>query len=248
MSSRSWIAGLLGTTLLPLTLAGAGQSAPSGVRIESLGHSAFLIQGGGPTLLINPFKPGGCTAGLPLPAKRADLVLTSSKLLDEGYAEAVPGKPQVLDAAGAYRVGSMLMQGISMPHDRLQGRRFGPNTAWKWRQGGLTLIHLGGAAAPLSLEQQILLGQPDVLMIPVGGGPKSYTPAEAKDAIALLKPKVVIPMMYRTKGADPKQCDLQPLQDFLTLMKGTPIRNVGRTLAITPASLPKKGMEITVLQ
>ena len=59
---------------------------------------------------------------------------------------------------------------------------------------------------PLSLEHKILLGRPDILLVPVGGGPKAYTPEEAAEAIRELTPKVVIPTHYRTEAAD-ANCD-----------------------------------------
>ena len=78
--------------LRPIALAGClalGLSAPAhadggGVTISSYGHSALLIQGGGATVLVNPFKAVGCAAGLAEPRVSANVILASSRLLDEG--------------------------------------------------------------------------------------------------------------------------------------------------------------------
>jgi L-ascorbate metabolism protein UlaG (beta-lactamase superfamily) len=106
---------------------------------------------------------------------------------------------------------------------------------------------LGGLAAPITLEQKILMGSPDVLFIPVGGSAKAYTAQEAKDAIAVLNPKLVIPTHYRTPAADPNQCDITPVDDFLALMPGINVRRSNSdAVVINSQSLPGK-TEIQVL-
>ncbi len=224
----------------------AAQAQTGSLSVQYLGHTCFLFTGSGQKILVNPFRSLGCTAGYRAPKLTADLVLISSQLLDEGAIELLPGNPRLLYEAGAYDVSGVKIQGISADHDRVGGKRFGSNVAWRWTQGGVTVLHLGGAAAPVTLEQKILMGSPDVLLIPVGGGPKAYTPEEAKQAISVLNPKLVIPTQYRTQAAK-DQCDLVGVDDFLKLMSGTPVRKGGDALSIQKADLPKTGMAIQVL-
>jgi L-ascorbate metabolism protein UlaG (beta-lactamase superfamily) len=209
------------------------------LTLRSLGHTAFLFTGGGQRLLSNPFRRLGCTAGFPSPAQPTDIVMLSSRLLDEGYLNELPGNPQVLAEPGVYDIGSLRIQGV---------RRLGTNTIWKWTQAGVSVVHMGGAAAPLRVEEQILLGRPDVLLVPVGGSPKAYTAEEAVQAIQVLRPKVVIPTHYLTTAAN-DTCNLSPLDDFLMLMQGTPITRAPEgTLSIRPSDLPNEGMRIQIYQ
>jgi L-ascorbate metabolism protein UlaG (beta-lactamase superfamily) len=224
----------------------SAQAQTGSLSVQYLGHTCFLFTGSGQKILVNPFRSLGCTAGYRVPKVNADLVLISSQLLDEGAIELVPGNPRLLYEAGAYDVGGIKIQGISADHDRVGGKRFGSNVAWRWTQGGVTVLHLGGAAAPVSLEQKILMGSPDVLFVPVGGGPKAYTPEEAKQAINVLNPKLVIPTQYRTQAAK-DQCDLVGLDAFLKLMSGVAVRKGGDSISIQKADLPKNGMAIQVL-
>jgi L-ascorbate metabolism protein UlaG (beta-lactamase superfamily) len=91
------------------------------------------------------------------------------------------------------------------------------------------------------------MGRPDVLFIPVGGSAKAYNAQEAKDAIALLNPKLVIPTHYRTQAADDGKCDITPVDDFLTLMQGVNIRRSNNdSVVINSKSLPEN-TEIQVL-
>jgi L-ascorbate metabolism protein UlaG (beta-lactamase superfamily) len=219
----------------------------SGVSIQWLGHTCFLFTGGGVKILVNPFRTLGCTAGYRPPNVVADLVLISSQLLDEGHIEGLPGSPQLMYQPGVYEFKGLNFQGISIDHDRQGGRRFGKNTAWKWTQGGVNILHLGGAAAPITIEQKILAGRPDVALIPVGGNIKAYNAQEAKQAVNVLNPKLVIPTHYRTQAADPDSCQITPVDDFLALMPGVNIRrNTNDIVNINSRNLPES-TEIEVL-
>ena len=227
----------MGATLALGSSAGVVRAQSGGVTVRSLGHMSFLISGNGQRILVNPFKSIGCTAGYPAPKVSTDLVLISSQLLDEGAVDVVPGNPQLLYEAGAYDVKGTKFQGIATDHDRVGGRRFGTNVAWRWTQGGVTMLHLGGSAAPIGLEQKILMGSPDVVFVPVGGGPKAYNPEEAAAAIKVLNPKIVVPMQYKTSAAK-GECELGDVNQFLALMSGVSVRRASGAIDVTKASLP----------
>ncbi len=218
------------------------------LSVQWLGHSCFLFAGEGQRVLVNPFRTLGCTAGYPSPLVPADLVLISSRLLDEGNTEGLPGQPRLLFEPGSYQFRNKQIQGIRTDHDRNGGRRFGINVAWTWTQAGVKILHLGGAAAPINSEQQILMGRPDLLLLPVGGGPKAYTPLEAKEAMLKLNPKVVIPMHYRTTAADPQVCDLDGVDEFLSLLDNSAVEKVNAaSIELTTGSLPQTGPVIKVM-
>ena len=211
------------------------------LSIQWLGHSCFLFTGGGTKILVNPFRPAGCTARYRPPKVSADLVLISSQLLDEGVVENLPGNPKLIYEPGAYEFKGIKFQGIAIDHDRKGGRQFGINTAWLWTQAKTSILHLGGAAAPISIEQKILIGRPDVALVPVGGGAKAYNAQEAKQAIQVINPKLIIPTQYRTQAADNATCDISTLDGFLSLMQGVTVRRSSSdTITISPGSLPEK--------
>ena len=240
--------------LRPLALAGClalGLAAPAlaegrgsggGVTITSYGHSALLIQGGGATVLLNPFKSVACAAGLAEPRVSANVILASSRLADEG---APVANGQLLSSPGSYRIAGLSIEGITAPHDRFGGRRFGQATLWRWKQGGLEIAHLGGTAASLTPEDRVLLGKPDVLIIGVGGGAKVYDGAEAAAVVRQLTPRRVIPVQYLS-GKAPANCDQSGVEPFLQAMAGTPVQRAARTVSL-PASLGDT-TEITVLR
>lgn len=239
-------AGLLAASGLGVAKTALAQTGS--VTIQSLGHMCFLFTGDGRRILVNPFRPIGCTAGYRPPQVNADLVMISSRLLDEGAIEELPGNPRVLAEPGIFEFPGMQVQGINTDHDQLGGRRFGRNVVWRWNQGGIgNILHLGGAAAPITVEQQILMGRPDIVLIPVGGGPKAYGPEEARAAIQTLNPRVIIPTQYLTQAADTAACDIVSLDSFLALMEGTPIDRRGDSITLSASDLPDSGSRIVVL-
>ena len=203
------------------------QDNSESVTIQYLGHTCFLFTGSGLNVLVNPYQSIGCTAGYTLPNLQPDVVLVSSFLLDEGAVDAVAGNPQVYSDRGSHAVKGVKFQGFSLPHDREDGRRFGNNIAWRWTQGGVDILHLGGAAGSLTTENKILLSGADILLAPVGGGVKAYAPQEARQAISVLNPKMTIPTHYRTSASDGENCDLATVDEFLTLVQDLEVARVG---------------------
>ena len=199
-----------------------------GVSITSYGHSALLIRGGGQSVLVNPFRAVGCAKGLAEPRVSATVTLASSELPDEG---ARLGGGTYLSKPGSYRVGGLDLEGFAAPHDRVGGRRFGDATIWRWQQGGLNFAHLGGTAAPLSGEDKVLLGRPDVLILGVGGGGKVYNGEEAAEVVRQLNPRRVIPVQY-VSGDAPAGCDQGGVQPFLDALRGAEVRRVGASLTL----------------
>jgi len=214
--------------LVLMSLFGA-PSLAEGLVIKSYGHSALLIKGGGKSVLLNPFKPVGCAEGLKPPKLEVDIILASSHLPDEG---ARSSKGIFFADPGSYQVDGWNIEGISVAHDRLGGRRYGFATLWKWEQNGVKILHLGGGAAPLSLEDKLLLGRPDILIIAVGGGVKAYNGDEAAQITNSLNPKIVIPVQYQ-EGQPPRDCDQTSVEPFLKSMGSTPVKKVGKTFRVS---------------
>ncbi|MEO0854373.1 MAG: MBL fold metallo-hydrolase [Cyanobacteria bacterium J06648_11] len=225
---------------------GVSWAQESGLTLTWLNHSCVLLASGGRRILVNPFRPVGCTEGYPAPDVEADLVLLSSQLLDEGSLESVPGDPRVLFEPGDFDIDGLKFKGVRMDHDTNNGFRFGTNVAWRWTMGGVNIVHLGGAAAPITREQNILLDRPDVIFVPVGGGPKNYDAPGAIAAIEALSPKLVIPTMFRASGAS-ESCMLASVDAFLSGMSSTPVTRLDSTqLALSPSQFESETMRIAV--
>jgi len=238
MQRRNFLWGGLSLAAMPVL------AQASTLTLRWLGHTSFFFQSKEARILVNPFRPLACTIGYQKPAVETDLVLMSSRLFDEGSVDMVPGNPKVLYQPGVYEVNNLKIQGIRTFHDKREGLRFGVNVAWRWVQGGITLVHLGGLAAPLTEDQKILMGQPDILFVPVGGGSKSMDAELAIETAQALNPKIIIPTHYKTPAAD-EQCDLTTPDAFL---KAFPKANLkvypGNQISLAPAQLPKTTQQV----
>jgi L-ascorbate metabolism protein UlaG (beta-lactamase superfamily) len=235
------------STVLAQTKPPTAPKADNSLLIEWLGHTCFLLTGSGRRILVNPFRSLGCTAQYPPPKVTADIVLISSQLWDEGAVQDLPGNPKILFEAGTYDLNGFKLQGVGIAHDRRGGKQFGTNIAWRWNQGGLKVVHLGGAAAHIEIEQKILLGSPDVAFVPVGGSDKAYNAQEALKALQVLNPRVFIPTHYLTAAADKANCDLVGVEEFLKLVSDKNISRLeSNQLRISASNLPKQGTLIRV--
>ncbi len=216
------------------------------LQIRWLGHTSFLFTSREGRILVNPFRSVACTQGYRTPRETADLVLMSSRLFDEGAIDVVPGNPRVLYQPGAYDIEGLKLQGIRTFHDKKQGLQFGINVVWRWTQGGINLVHLGGIAAPLTPEERILIGQPDIAFVPVGGGQKAFDAALALETVKALNPRLVVPTHYRTPGAA-ESCDLSPVEPFLAeFPKEAQKIYPGPEISLSPLQIPKTPLQIRV--
>lgn len=71
------------------------------------------------------------------------------------------------------------------------------------------MCHLGDLGHPLTAEQVDDMPDIDILMIPAGS--KHLSVEAAAEIVALIEPKVVIPIQYRSGMGDAK---LEPLEPF----------------------------------
>jgi len=162
--------------------------------IRWLGHACFYCQGEGLGLLTDPFDQ---QVGYPLPAVEADLVTVSHDHYDHNAVDLLPGDPEVIREPGEHKYRSLLVKGYSVYHDEVKGAKRGKNIIFTWEMDGVRLCHLGDLGHLLDGKTIEAIGEVDLLMIPVGG---VYTidGKGAREVVNQLKPRVVIPMHYKT--------------------------------------------------
>lgn len=211
------------------------------------GHSTFCLTSDGKTIMFDPFNDD---IGYPKPGLAPDAVIISHEHFDHNNVGLIQGSPKVIRGLADEgknwaklddRVGSVRITGVPTYHDAEQGAARGKNTVTILEVEGMRVVHLGDLGHLLSDEQVKAIGKVDVLMIPVGG---HYTigPAEADQVIGQLKPRVVIPMHFKTEVN--AGWPIGTLDDYL---KGkTEAKRVGSSATLTPATLPA-GMEIWAL-
>jgi L-ascorbate metabolism protein UlaG (beta-lactamase superfamily) len=176
--------------------------------VRWLGQSAFHLTSGSANVLIDPFEdfsamiaPRGLRFGYPVERDLpADLLVVTHEHPDHNGVGAAAGEPDLVrSTAGTFTaaVGSVLA--IASEHDDAAGTLRGPNLIVAFELAGLRICHFGDfGQTALRPEQATLIGRPDLLFLPVGGGP-TMGGAQAAAIARELGARWVVPMHYRTE-------------------------------------------------
>ena len=97
-----------------------------------------------------------------------------------------------------------------------------------------------GAAGEINFKNKILLSQPDILFISIGGGDKSYNSEEAIKIIKELQPKIIIPAHYLPINKLPDNCKYTSSEEFVRKMKGFKIKKFPNSLKINSNKISEK--------
>lgn len=167
----------------------------------------------------------------------ADLIAVSHKGDDADNVEAVGetshGKPFVIDLPGEYEVKGIFVHAI----DAGEGQRI-----LQIEVEGIRMVHLGALSRDLTDKDLDLLGNVDILFVPVGGG-RVMSPKMASEVISQVEPRIVIPYDYAIDGLKE---NFQPIDSFCKAL-GVCNREDVNKLKIVRKNLPEDKMVIYVL-
>jgi len=181
------------------------------MEITWYGHAAFgLRPETGPRIITDPYTPDG--VGYPPIQEPADLVIISSDD-DEAHcrADLIGGAPEVVNALSVAQSGAPAhAQGIEIraieaaewdlhPEHEVPGQ----NGMYRFEVDGLKCAHMGDVGNPLSEAQQDFFQDTDVLFALAGGYLTILLP-DLMEMIHRTKPKLVIPMHFRTLTYKPR--------------------------------------------
>jgi L-ascorbate metabolism protein UlaG (beta-lactamase superfamily) len=192
------------------------------MRVEWYGQSAFRLTGDDTTVFIDPFGDvsGLASRGIefnypPVEGVEADLVLITHEHADHNGLESVGGSPEVLrSTAGKLQSPIGDVVAVSSEHDEAAGTERGHNTIFVFTLDGVRVAHFGDfGQTTLRDEQAAAIGEVDLLIIPIGGGP-TIGAEQATDIVTRVRPKWVVPMHYRT----PRISFLETADAFLDQM------------------------------
>jgi len=167
------------------------------MKIKWLAHASFLITSdAGIKIITDPYETGGGLSYGEI-KESADIVTVSHDHADHNNVSAVRGNPEVVKGAGTRKVKGIEFKGIPCCHDEAGGKLRGDNTIFCFDVDNIRVCHLGDLGHLPSDKQVTEIGKIDILLTPVGG----YFTIDAKAATQVseqLKPKVIIPMHFKT--------------------------------------------------
>jgi L-ascorbate metabolism protein UlaG (beta-lactamase superfamily) len=202
------------------------------MEIRWFGQSAFLLSGE-QSVFIDPFgdMSGAASRGMqfdyPAIDASADVVVVTHEHMDHNGVEAVGGDPAVVrSTAGKHAspVGEVVL--VASEHDRAAGTERGPNTIACFTLDGLRVCHLGDLGQEMLRPEQLeAVGEVDVLFVPAGSGP-TIGGEEAAAVVRGLRPRLVVPMHYRTEAVnflDPPDAFLDALGARVERLDGSSV-------------------------
>lgn len=197
------------------------------MKLSYLGHSSFAFTArDGTKIVTDPYGD----VGFSMPRISADAVTLSHLHYDHCNTAAVSSNV-ILKEAGEFTVGGFSVRSVSSFHDGAAGAKRGKNLIFTFAADGISVCHLGDLGEPFSLPRVKTIGNPDVLLLPVGG---NYTidAAEAKKYVDAIAPSLVIPMHYFVRGLT---VDIEGPERFLSLFPRARVESAGSEIALDPA-------------
>lgn len=199
------------------------------MEITWLGHGCFRIRAKEATVVTDPTdKKAGYSLGRPT----ADLITVSCDDPAHNAVGAIASEPRVIDGPGEFEIRGVSLSGVAT--SRGKEKDGGRNVAFVIDLEDIRIGHLGAIGHVPTSDQAEEIGGIDILLVPVGGG-CGLDAAPAAETVALLEPKLVIPMHYKT---DADTYKLDPLDRFLKEM-GVKAEEHHAKIAVTKSSLPE---------
>jgi L-ascorbate metabolism protein UlaG (beta-lactamase superfamily) len=185
------------------------------MTITWLGHAAFLVEGDGLRIVLDPYRSPDCGGYAPIDVE-ADVVVVSHE--NDRY------HSHLGQVRGAFDV----VKSIELPPEgrEVRGVRFhaipcfedprkSPGdevTIIHFILDGTHVVHIGDLGHALEPHEVAPLRGADVLLFPAGGPPTIDFPLMA-DLIAAIGPRAVVPMHYLVPGKI--DLPIQPVERFL---------------------------------
>lgn len=188
------------------------------------GEACLLLESGGIRVLI---EPPSKESGLSSPRLKSDILIFFNSENETNGAF-------IIDSAGEYEIRGVNISGIGD----------GEHIIYTIEMDEIKVTHFGFLKKEPSNEQLELIGNPDIVFVPVGGLKDELLDAEAAmKLINKMEPKIAVPILYDIKGLKIKRA---PLSAFLkeSEAKDAPLSK----LAIKKKDLVEEETKIVILE
>ncbi|HEX2953006.1 MAG TPA: MBL fold metallo-hydrolase [Bacillota bacterium] len=208
--------------------------------IRWYGHACFqLVNQSGLRILTDPFDE---SIGYLSPPLTDEIVTVSHSHFDHAAVDRLQGTPRILRNDSIYQIGAVQVRGISTFHDDFRGKRRGANVMFHFTIDGIRILHCGDLGHLLYPQQILQTGPVDILLLPTGGS-LSLEPDMAKKVCDQLKPKVIIPMHYKTAALN---FPLLPVEPFIQQFPVDKVYRKDSVIELNVSDLPLE-QEVWVL-
>lgn len=189
------------------------------MKIKWYGHASFIVTSDeGISVITDPYTPE--TSGYQPITDHPDIVVTSS--INDSYhdrSDLIGGDPIVMNMLDVARdTGEISAKGIPFKAIESSEMYAHPEhepdkcAMYRWEMDGISIGHMGDVGNPFTPQELAFFKDLDVFLVLAGGIP-TIELSDLKDVIDEIKPRLVIPMHFRTLRYKPR--NLFWIQSFL---------------------------------
>ncbi|MDD3642941.1 MAG: MBL fold metallo-hydrolase, partial [Candidatus Krumholzibacteria bacterium] len=187
--------------------------------LRYLGHAAFELElQGGKRIVFDPYESGAYDGALgygPI-AGGYDIAVVSHDHPDHCCRQIAKKAKKIIQAPGTVDLDGVKVTSIETFHDGSKGKERGRNLVSIVEAEGMRIAHLGDLGHSVTAREIPALEGVDVMLVPVGGF-FTIDAAAAKAIVEEFRPKVVVPMHYKTGTCG---FPIAPVNGFTMLMDG----------------------------
>ncbi|MEM6381783.1 MAG: MBL fold metallo-hydrolase [Pseudomonadota bacterium] len=213
------------------------------MQVKWYGQAAFLLTAAdGTRVITDPYTPE--LLGYSPILDEADLVIISSAD-DQAHcrADLIGGKPKVINAldtalgGGLARAAGVEVRAIEAAEWEHHPRGVpGQNGMYRFELDGMKIAHMGDVGNPLNKKQMAFFEDVDVLLALAGGYLTIELP-NLDELIKTVKPKLVIPMHFRTLTYKPR--NTMWIESFLSYFDDSDVDfALDHTVNLMPDDIP----------
>ena len=208
------------------------------MHISWLGTSAIRIQTKPLTedviIAIDPYKP--------LKGSFPRSLAPQIGLFSRGEAGSITlsGNPFILSNPGECETKGVLVTAVQ-GHEAEASLPAGRQVFFRIDSEYMSVAHLGNAKKELTNKQLEILGDIDILIVPVGNG-DVYDADQAVKAVNAIDPRIVIPMWYKSDN----DAGAKPVSEFIKAFGAKDIVEEAKTI-IKKKDLPQEDTRVIVL-
>lgn len=217
------------------------------MEIQWHGFSCFTLKGKSATIVTDPYDAK--IVGLKPLKFMADICLANEDFSFHHHTDQLNRESKVFDWPGEYEAKNIAIQGIpayDQPREKEDAKKNSANRViiFTIELDGFKICHLSNIGHKLTPEMLEIIGDVDILLIPVGGT-ECLDAKKAHEVIEQIDPRIVIPMYYKLPGLK------LPLADLETFLKEVGLHSPPKETILkfqNPSQLPQAQTEFRILE
>lgn len=210
------------------------------MNITWYGHRCIHLEAKEGSVLIDPLNK---SLGLRGPKINDDIIAFSSPVISKDILDQALEQSFIISGAGEFEVKGIAVRGVQAYQDSQRGKELGLATLYLVVADEMSICHLGALGQDKLTDEQVeMIGDPDILIVPVGGQ-SALDPKAAAQICNQIEPKIIIPVQFSIPNAS---YEAEKLDKFIKEI-GLPAEKIDK-LRIAKKQLPADQTRLFILE